>query len=268
MCQILFAVTLLGTGLSLFCQILKRSATQRVSTAATTACHLREADGCVVGVSWAGRAAGTTLAPPTHGPSPSPGASPRLPSSTVPSLRPCEPAAQHVARAVGAACSPPPPGSQTLPSEAGPRVQPSLLPAPAVRTARGLCQARSVLFLTYVGACWAFVLTTLQSTRTVPGPSGVLSTSAPAGGSCGRSICTARRRERTPCGRQACPCSLLSVPGNVKPEDIKRVASKMLRGNPAVAALGNLADLPSYEHIHVALSSRDGRLPKTYRLFR
>lgn len=115
----------------MFCQILKRSATQRVSTAATTACHLREADGCVVGVSWAGRAAGTTLAPPTHGPSPSPGASPRLPSSTVPSLRPCEPAARHVARAVGAARSPPPPGSQTPPSEAGPRVQPSLLLAPS-----------------------------------------------------------------------------------------------------------------------------------------
>lgn len=42
----------------------------------------------------------------------------------------------------------------------------------------------------------------------------------------------------------------------------------MLRGTPAVAALGDLAGLPSYEHIHVALSSRDGRLPKTCRLFR
>nr|KAF6486583.1 peptidase, mitochondrial processing subunit alpha [Rousettus aegyptiacus] len=64
------------------------------------------------------------------------------------------------------------------------------------------------------------------------------------------------------------PHELCTLIRNVKPEDIKRVASKMLRGNPAVAALGNLADLPSYEHIHVALSSRDGRLPKTYRLFR
>lgn len=61
------------------------------------------------------------------------------------------------------------------------------------------------------------------------------------------------------------PCP---VPGDVRPEDIKRVASKMLRGKPAVAALGDLSDLPSYEHIQAALSSRDGRLPRTYRLFR
>ncbi|XP_036162727.1 mitochondrial-processing peptidase subunit alpha isoform X4 [Myotis myotis] len=58
------------------------------------------------------------------------------------------------------------------------------------------------------------------------------------------------------------------VPGDVRPEDIRRVASKMLRGKPAVAALGDLSDLPSYEHIQAALSSRDGRLPRTYRLFR
>ncbi|EHH23674.1 hypothetical protein EGK_07191 [Macaca mulatta] len=55
---------------------------------------------------------------------------------------------------------------------------------------------------------------------------------------------------------------------NVKPEDVKRVASKMLRGKPAVAALGDLTDLPTYEHIQTALSSKDGRLPRTYRLFR
>lgn len=58
------------------------------------------------------------------------------------------------------------------------------------------------------------------------------------------------------------------MPGNVKPEDIKRVASKMLRGKPAVAALGNLAHLPTYKHIQAALSSSDGHLPKTFRLFR
>lgn len=42
-------------------------------------------------------------------------------------------------------------------------------------------QARSVLFLTYVDVCWAFVLTTVQSTHAAPGPSRVLSTSSPAG---------------------------------------------------------------------------------------
>ncbi|KAM9641925.1 mitochondrial-processing peptidase subunit alpha [Trichechus inunguis] len=60
-------------------------------------------------------------------------------------------------------------------------------------------------------------------------------------------------------------CALIS---NVTAEDIKRVASKMLRRKPAVAALGDLSDLPTYEHIQAALSSRDGRLPRAYRLFR
>ncbi|XP_021037991.1 mitochondrial-processing peptidase subunit alpha [Mus caroli] len=64
------------------------------------------------------------------------------------------------------------------------------------------------------------------------------------------------------------PHELCTLIRNVKPEDIKRVASKMLRGKPAVAALGDLTDLPTYEHIQAALSSRDGHLPRSYRLFR
>lgn len=56
--------------------------------------------------------------------------------------------------------------------------------------------------------------------------------------------------------------------GSVKPEDIRRVASQMLRRKPAVAALGDLSNLPAYEHIQAALASGDGRLPRTYRLFR
>lgn len=56
--------------------------------------------------------------------------------------------------------------------------------------------------------------------------------------------------------------------GNVTANDIKRVTAKMLRGKPAVAALGDLTELPSYEHIQAALSSKDGRLPRMYRLFR
>uniref|UniRef100_A0A2I3GVQ2 Mitochondrial-processing peptidase subunit alpha n=1 Tax=Nomascus leucogenys TaxID=61853 RepID=A0A2I3GVQ2_NOMLE len=64
------------------------------------------------------------------------------------------------------------------------------------------------------------------------------------------------------------PHELCTLIRNVKPEDVKRVASKMLRGKPAVAALGDLTDLPTYEHIQAALSSKDGRLPRTYRLFR
>jgi len=58
------------------------------------------------------------------------------------------------------------------------------------------------------------------------------------------------------------------LPGNVTAGDIKRVTAKMLRSKPAVAALGDLSELPSFEHIQTALSSKDGRLPRTYRLFR
>uniref|UniRef100_A0A8C9P385 Mitochondrial-processing peptidase subunit alpha n=1 Tax=Spermophilus dauricus TaxID=99837 RepID=A0A8C9P385_SPEDA len=64
------------------------------------------------------------------------------------------------------------------------------------------------------------------------------------------------------------PHELCTLIRNVKPEDVRRVASKMLRGKPAVAALGDLTNLPTYEHIQAALASRDGRLPRTYRLFR
>ncbi|XP_021546663.1 mitochondrial-processing peptidase subunit alpha isoform X1 [Neomonachus schauinslandi] len=64
------------------------------------------------------------------------------------------------------------------------------------------------------------------------------------------------------------PHELCALIRSVKPEDIRRVASQMLRRKPAVAALGDLSDLPAYEHIQAALSSRDGRLPRIYRLFR
>ncbi|XP_030913143.1 mitochondrial-processing peptidase subunit alpha, partial [Geospiza fortis] len=53
-------------------------------------------------------------------------------------------------------------------------------------------------------------------------------------------------------------CDLIS---QVKPSDIKRVVTKMLHKKPAVAALGDLTDLPTYEHIQAALSSKDWRLP-------
>lgn len=62
--------------------------------------------------------------------------------------------------------------------------------------------------------------------------------------------------------------SILCFLGNVTASDIKRVTTKMLRSKPAVAALGDLTELPSYEHIQAALSSKDGRLPRMYRLFR
>lgn len=56
--------------------------------------------------------------------------------------------------------------------------------------------------------------------------------------------------------------------GEVTADDIRRVTAKMLRSKPAVTALGDLSDLPTYEHIQQALTSKDGRLPRIYRLFR
>lgn len=61
---------------------------------------------------------------------------------------------------------------------------------------------------------------------------------------------------------------LIHFTGNIKASDIKRVATKMLRNKPAVAALGDLSELPDYDQIQTALSSKDGRLPRSYRLFR
>ncbi|KAK2107559.1 hypothetical protein P7K49_012724 [Saguinus oedipus] len=66
------------------------------------------------------------------------------------------------------------------------------------------------------------------------------------------------------------PRALCTLLRNVTPEDLKRVASKVLRGKPVVATLGDLTDLPTCrpEHIQTALLSKKGRLRRTHRLFR
>lgn len=69
-------------------------------------------------------------------------------------------------------------------------------------------------------------------------------------------------------GRRKLPHELCDLISNVTASDIKRVTTKMLRSKPAVAALGDLTELPSYEDIQAALTSKDGRLPRIYRLFR
>ena len=56
--------------------------------------------------------------------------------------------------------------------------------------------------------------------------------------------------------------------GEVTRADIERVARRMLRSSPSVAALGNLSKLPPYEDIRTALTSRDGRFPHRLSLFR
>ncbi|XP_072908421.1 mitochondrial-processing peptidase subunit alpha [Hemitrygon akajei] len=69
-------------------------------------------------------------------------------------------------------------------------------------------------------------------------------------------------------GMRKLPLELCRLIGEVTASDIRRVTTKMLRSRPAVAALGDLSDLPTYEHIQQALASKDGRLPRIYRLFR
>uniref|UniRef100_A0AAZ3PEM4 Mitochondrial-processing peptidase subunit alpha n=1 Tax=Oncorhynchus tshawytscha TaxID=74940 RepID=A0AAZ3PEM4_ONCTS len=69
-------------------------------------------------------------------------------------------------------------------------------------------------------------------------------------------------------GKRKLPHELCDLISNVTASDIKRVTTKMLCSKPAVAALGDLTEMPSYEHIQAALSSKDGHLPRMYRLFR
>lgn len=69
-------------------------------------------------------------------------------------------------------------------------------------------------------------------------------------------------------GTRKLPLELCRLIGEVTADDIRRVTAKMLRSKPAVTALGDLSDLPTYEHIQQALTSKDGRLPRIYRLFR
>ncbi|PVD22261.1 hypothetical protein C0Q70_18069 [Pomacea canaliculata] len=56
--------------------------------------------------------------------------------------------------------------------------------------------------------------------------------------------------------------------GKVTESDIQRVATRMLRSKPAVAAYGTLDQLPHYADIETALNSKNGRMPKKFLLFR
>ncbi|XP_050395760.2 mitochondrial-processing peptidase subunit alpha [Patella vulgata] len=56
--------------------------------------------------------------------------------------------------------------------------------------------------------------------------------------------------------------------GKITADDIKRVANRMLRTKPAVAAYGTLDKLPQYDDIEGALASKEGTLQKRFSLFR
>lgn len=54
----------------------------------------------------------------------------------------------------------------------------------------------------------------------------------------------------------------------VTEDDIKRVACRLLKSKPSVAALGDLKQLPPIEDFETALTSKDGHIPKRFTLFR
>ncbi|KAI0215179.1 Mitochondrial-processing peptidase subunit alpha [Lamellibrachia satsuma] len=69
-------------------------------------------------------------------------------------------------------------------------------------------------------------------------------------------------------GERLPPSHYFDEIGKITQDDIERVAQRMLRSPPAVAALGNLTQLPTYETIQAALASKDGKMPKRFSLFR
>lgn len=54
----------------------------------------------------------------------------------------------------------------------------------------------------------------------------------------------------------------------VTEEDVRRVATRLLKSKPSIAALGDLKQLPPLDDIETALNSKDGRIPKRFTLFR
>ena len=64
------------------------------------------------------------------------------------------------------------------------------------------------------------------------------------------------------------PQFFIDAISKVTSDDINRVARKMLKSKVSIAALGNLKHLPQMEDIELALSSKDGRVPKRFTLFR
>nr|XP_002119957.1 mitochondrial-processing peptidase subunit alpha-like [Ciona intestinalis] len=68
-------------------------------------------------------------------------------------------------------------------------------------------------------------------------------------------------------GERKSPKQLCEMIDNVSNDDIVRVARHMLSSRPAVAALGDVKQLPDYEDIENALTRPDGKLPKKFRLF-
>ena len=61
---------------------------------------------------------------------------------------------------------------------------------------------------------------------------------------------------------------VIYIAGAITEGDIERVARRMLQSTPSVTALGDLRDVPNYSDIQKGLNSKDGKLPKRFKLFR
>lgn len=59
-------------------------------------------------------------------------------------------------------------------------------------------------------------------------------------------------------------CQMIDSTSN---EDIVRIATEMLSSRPSVAALGDVSNCPSLADVQTALHSKDGKLPRLFRLF-
>ena len=56
-------------------------------------------------------------------------------------------------------------------------------------------------------------------------------------------------------------------PDKVADDDIVRVSRHLLSSRPAIAAVGNLKNLPKLLDVESALASNDGKLSRKFRLF-
>ncbi|XP_039269449.2 mitochondrial-processing peptidase subunit alpha-like [Styela clava] len=68
-------------------------------------------------------------------------------------------------------------------------------------------------------------------------------------------------------GLRKSPQELCEMIESVSNDDILRVANRMLSSRPSVAALGDVSNCPSLADIQTALNSKDGKLPRKFRLF-
>ncbi|RWS27029.1 mitochondrial-processing peptidase subunit alpha-like protein, partial [Leptotrombidium deliense] len=69
-------------------------------------------------------------------------------------------------------------------------------------------------------------------------------------------------------GYRRSPKFFINEIDKVTRDDIHRIGQRMLKSKPSVAALGDVKQLPTLEDIETALTTKDGRIPKRFTLYR